>query len=102
MYVDIFKGTDSIAGRDVVLVIAYIGAVTCSPYPWNVCLLCLQSQLGAAPVTTLGIPLDTIVSSRPDPVRQRSVLSLLLGKRSLGSESFLGRLWGRETTEKYC
>ena len=52
----------------------------------------LQSQLGATPVTALGIPLDLVVSTKTDPVRQGAVLPLLLGERSLCSKSLLGRL----------
>ena len=43
-------------------------------------------------MTTLGIPFDGIIRSHSDPLRQRSVLSLLLGKSALGAESLLRRL----------
>ena len=52
----------------------------------------LKTQLSAAPVATFGIPLNSIVGSQTNPVRQRAVLPLLLGKRTLCSECFLGRL----------
>jgi hypothetical protein len=49
----------------------------------------LQSQLGAAPVTTFGVPFDGIVRSHADPVRQRSILPLTFGRRSLGAKGLL-------------
>ena len=52
----------------------------------------LQSQLGASPVTTLGVPFNSIVRAHTDPLRQGSVLSLLFGQSSLGAKGFLGRL----------
>jgi len=55
-------------------------------------LLCLQTQLGAAPVTALGVPLDGVISTEADPMRQRAVLPLLLGQCPLGSECLLGWL----------
>ncbi len=52
----------------------------------------LKTQLGAAPVSALGVPLDGVIGSQTNPVWQRTVLPLLLGKRTLCSESLLGRL----------
>ena len=43
-------------------------------------------------MTTLGVPLDFVVGSETDPMRQRAILPLLFRERSLGSESLLGRL----------
>jgi len=54
--------------------------------------LLLQSQLGSAPVAALGIPLDGVVCFHPEPLWQRSVLSLLLRQRPLRPECLLGRL----------
>jgi len=53
---------------------------------------CLQSQLGAAPVTTLGVPFDGVVGTHTNPLRQRPVLSLLFGQGALGAKGFLRRL----------
>jgi len=58
----------------------------------------LQSKLGTAPVTTLGIVLDGIVSAKPDPLWKGTVLTHLLGKSALGAECFLG--WLRGGTRK--
>lgn len=49
-------------------------------------------------MTALGVPLDIIVGAHTDPLGQRSVLSLLLGQRALGTERLLGRL--RKRNEK--
>ena len=54
----------------------------------------LQSQLGASPVTTLGVPFNGIVRAHANPLRQGSVLSLRFGQRSLGAKGLLGRLQG--------
>lgn len=53
----------------------------------------LDAELGAAPVTPLGVVPDRVASTKAGPVRDGSVLLLLLGKRPLGAESLLGRLW---------
>lgn len=49
----------------------------------------LKTQLGAAPVTALGIPLDCVVRSQTDPVGKRAVGTLRLGERTLQSETLL-------------
>ncbi len=49
----------------------------------------LQSQLGTAPVTALGVPLDSIICFQTAPVRQGTILPLLLGKRQLGPKWLL-------------
>lgn len=51
----------------------------------------LDVELGTSPVAALGIVSDLVVSSHPDPVRDRSVLFLLLSENALGFESFVGR-----------
>ena len=43
-------------------------------------------------MTTLGVVLDGVVRSQPDPLRQRPVLPLLLGEGALGAKGLLGRL----------
>jgi len=53
----------------------------------------LQSQLGAAPVAALSIPLDSIVGSQSNPMWERTILPLLFGKLYLGSKSLLRRLF---------
>ena len=54
---------------------------------------CLESKLGSAPVTTLGVVFDSIVRSKTDPLGKRAVLPLLLGEGALGAESLLGWLY---------
>ncbi len=49
----------------------------------------LKTELGTTPVTSLGVVLDAIISTKTDPLRKRTVLSLLLGKSALGTETFL-------------
>ena len=53
----------------------------------------LKTQLRATPVSALCVPLNSVIGSQTNPVRQRAILPLLLGKRTLGTECFLGRLW---------
>jgi len=73
-------------------------------YHFHYCLFNnLQSKLGTTPVTTLSIVLDAIVRAKTNPLWQRTVLPLLLGKSALCTESFLGWLCHRikrGTTEK--
>lgn len=52
----------------------------------------LQSQLGTAPRATLHVVFDSVVRAEANPVRQRTILSLLLGQSALCTESLLGRL----------
>jgi hypothetical protein len=52
----------------------------------------LKSQLGTAPVTTLGIPLDGIVRAHSDPLWQGAILPLRFRQSALGSERLLGWL----------
>lgn len=52
----------------------------------------LEAELGATPVTPLGVVPDRVASTKAGPVRDGSVLVLLLGKRPLGAEGLLGRL----------
>lgn len=49
----------------------------------------LKTKLRTTPVTSLGVILDGIVRTKTDPLRKRTVLSLLLGKGALGTESLL-------------
>jgi hypothetical protein len=44
-------------------------------------------------VTPLGVVPDRVAGTKAGPVRDGSVLVLLLGKRPLGAEGLLGRLW---------
>ena len=55
----------------------------------------LQSQLGTAPRATLHVVFDSVVRAEANPVRQRTILSLLLGQSALCAESLLGRLGGK-------
>lgn len=48
-------------------------------------------------MTTLGVPLDGIIGSQPDPLWQWPVLTLLLGQNALGSEGLLR--WLRTSIE---
>jgi hypothetical protein len=43
-------------------------------------------------MAALGIPLNTVISTKTDPVGQGAILPLLLSKRSLGSKGLLRRL----------
>jgi len=52
-------------------------------------MLPLKTQLGATPVTAFRIPLDCIIRSHTDPVRQGPVCTLRFGKRALQSEALL-------------
>ena len=52
----------------------------------------LKTQLSATPVSALCVPLNRVIGSQTNPVWQRAILPLLLGKRPLGAECFLGRL----------
>ena len=51
-------------------------------------------------MSALGVPLDGVISSQTNPVWQRAVLPLLLGKRALCSEGLLGRLWVDEKSKE--
>merc|ERR1719215_1252698 len=53
-------------------------------------LLRLVFQLRAAPVATLGVVLDGGVRLQTEPLRQRAVLFLLLGKKHLELEGLDG------------
>ena len=52
----------------------------------------LEAELGAAPVSALGVVLDGVVGTEADPLGKGAVLPLLLGKSALGAEGLLGRL----------
>ncbi len=52
----------------------------------------LEAELGAAPVTPLGVVPDRVAGAKAGPVRDGSVLVLLLGKCPLSAEGLLGRL----------
>ena len=52
----------------------------------------LQFQLGASPVPSLGVILDGVARTQPDPLGKGAVLLGLLGQDSLDPEGFLGWL----------
>ena len=56
----------------------------------------LDAQLGAAPVSPLGVVPNGAARPQPDPVRDGLVLLQLDGECPLGAEGLLGRLAGRE------
>jgi hypothetical protein len=58
----------------------------------RIAITCLHTQLGTTPVTTPGVPLDGVIRTHTDPLRQRPVLALLLSKRPLGDKCLLRRL----------
>ena len=65
----------------------------------------LDAELGAAPVTSLGVVSDLVVGAKADPVRDRAVLAGLLGQRGLGADRLerrleRGREGGRERRER--
>ena len=47
-------------------------------------------QLSSSPVDSLSIVSDLVTSSKSDPLRQRSVLLLVLSQLLLNSESLMG------------
>ena len=49
----------------------------------------LESELGSAPVTTLGVVLHGIIGSEADPLGKRAVLPLLLSEGALRAERLL-------------
>jgi len=51
----------------------------------------LDSELCAAPVATLGVVADGVVSAETDPLRDGSVLALLLGQDLLHLKTLVGR-----------
>lgn len=51
----------------------------------------LDTQAGLAPVPSLSVVANVIVSSEPDPLRNRAVLLLGLGQLLLGSERLVAR-----------
>lgn len=51
----------------------------------------LQADLGAAPVSALGVVSDLVASAHSDPLRDGPVLLQLLGQRLLGAESLVAR-----------
>lgn len=53
----------------------------------------LDSELGAAPVSSLGVVLDGVVRLESDPLGDRLVGLLLHSQGALGTERLLGRLW---------
>lgn len=52
----------------------------------------LDAQLGTAPVATLGVVADLVVSAHAEPVGQGAVLLLLLSELTLDDERLVGRL----------
>jgi len=52
----------------------------------------LQSELCAAPVTAFGVVPDGVSGAQTDPLRDRSVLTLLLRQNLLHFERLVGRL----------
>eukprot|EP00958_Prasinococcus_capsulatus_P027947 scaffold6090_cov326-Prasinococcus_capsulatus_cf.AAC.3 len=52
----------------------------------------------AKPLPKTAYPPDCVASSQTDPLRDRSVLLLLLGQNALNLESLLGRLRSADTT----
>ena len=44
-------------------------------------------------MTPLGVVLDGVIRAKPDPLRQGTVLPLLLGQGALRAEGLLGRLF---------
>lgn len=52
----------------------------------------LETKLGTTPVTPLCVVFDGIVRTKTNPLGKRTVLSLLLGKSTLGAERLLRRL----------
>ena len=54
----------------------------------------LDAELGAAPVTALGVVPDGVTGAHADPLGNGAVLLLLLAQDLLGLEGFLGRLLG--------
>ena len=52
----------------------------------------LDAELGAAPVTTLGVVTDGVTGAHADPLGDGAVLLLLLAQDLLGLEGLLGRL----------
>ena len=57
----------------------------------------LDAELGATPVSSLGVIADLVVRSEADPVRDWPVLPGLLGQHLLGAERLLGRHGGERT-----
>ena len=65
----------------------------------------LDAELGAAPVTPLGVVAHGVVGAKADPVRDRPVLPGLLGQRRLRADGLerrleRGREGGRERRER--
>lgn len=54
----------------------------------------LDAELGAAPVTALGVVPDGVTGAHADPLGNGAVLLLLLAQDLLGFEGLLGRLLG--------
>ncbi|TDH69986.1 hypothetical protein CCR75_000861 [Bremia lactucae] len=52
----------------------------------------LQAKFGAAPVTTLRIVLDRVVSTQTNPLRNGTILFRFLCKNALRTESLVRRL----------
>lgn len=52
-------------------------------------LACLDAQLGAAPVTALGVVPDGVASAHANPLRDGAVLASLLGQCPLGAEALV-------------
>ena len=52
----------------------------------------LHTQLGAAPVTTLGVVPDGVAGAQTDPLGDRAVLLHLLRENLLNLEGLVGRL----------
>ena len=59
----------------------------------------LDAQLGAAPVTALGVVAHGVTRAHADPLRDGPVLAGSLGQRGLGAQALVRRhclQWGRE------
>ena len=52
---------------------------------------CLNTQLSAAPVTTLAVVLDLALGLQPEPLRKRLVLLLLHTQGALGAKTLKTR-----------
>jgi len=51
-----------------------------------------KADLGATPMTALGVVPNAVVCAHPDPLRDGSVLLKTLGKRLLGAQGLVRRL----------
>lgn len=61
-------------------------------------MISLQVELGASPVSALGIVSDSVVGAETEPLRNWPILFKLFAQFALDVECFLGRLY-REREE---